>query len=88
MENAMADIDYDRFKNITFEGFREFAKDESLSKYEKIGFPDSYREGMEENIFADIKGKLGNLCKRNKVIMDIGPGCSGPKGCVSETLCL
>ena len=32
---------------------------------------------MEERIFADIKGKLKNLCKKNKVIMDICPGCSG-----------
>ena len=72
----MADIGYDRFKNLTFEGFRNLAQDKSLSKYEKIGFPDSYREDMEEKIFADIKGKLKNLCKKNKVIMDIGPGCS------------
>ena len=63
----MADIDYDRFKNLTFERFRELAQDDSLSKYEKIGFPDSYREGMEEKIFADIKGKLKNFCKKNKV---------------------
>lgn len=73
----MADIDYDRFKNLTFERFRKLAQDDSLSKYEKIDSPDSYREGMEEKIFADIKGKLKSLCKKNKVIMDIGPGCSG-----------
>lgn len=73
----MSDIDYDRFKNLTFDGFRKLAQKDSLSKYEKIGFPDSYREGKEQRIFADIKGKLRNLCKKNKIIMDIGPGCSG-----------
>lgn len=68
---------YDKFKDLRFKDFKILARDKNLSKYEKIGFPDSYREGMEENIFADIKGKLGNLCKKKKVIMDIGPGCSG-----------
>ena len=73
----MADIGYDKLKSLTFEGFRDLAQDESLSKYEKIGFPDSYRKGMEEKIFADIMGKLKNLYRKNKIVMDIGPGCSG-----------
>ena len=54
------------FTNIGFEDFRALAQDASLSKYERIGFPDSYREGLEQCIFADILGKLGNLLKRRR----------------------
>ena len=53
------------------------AGDPTLSAHEKIGFPDSYREGHEEAIFSDIVGKLSNLQGRSKTILDIGPGCSG-----------
>jgi hypothetical protein len=73
----MAEIDYDRFKNLTFEDFRRLAKTDTLSRYEKIGFPNAYREGREENIFEDITCKLGNLNKADQTIIDIGPGCSG-----------
>lgn len=73
----MTDADYERFKNLTFDDFKRLARDDSLSRYEKIGFPNSYREGKEERIFLDITHKLRNLNKRNKVVMDIGPGCSG-----------
>lgn len=66
---------YDKFKDLTFEDFKRCAKDDSLSIYEKIGFPGSYRKGKEETIFQDIKGKLTNLEKRNQLVMDIGPGC-------------
>ncbi|MBI3607904.1 MAG: SAM-dependent methyltransferase [Nitrospirae bacterium] len=69
--------DLDRFKNITFEGFKALAQDDSLTPYEKIGFPNSYRQDKEEIIFRDITNKLGNLNKRNKVVFDIGSGCSG-----------
>ncbi|MEL6524812.1 MAG: SAM-dependent methyltransferase [Chloroflexota bacterium] len=65
-----------RFAKLDFEGFRALASDESLSKYEKIGFPDSYREGYEEAIFQDILKKVPTLNAENKVILDIGPGCS------------
>ncbi len=66
-----------RFVNLTFEDFKHLAQDETLSKYEKIGFPNSYREGKEEYIFKDILSKLKNLHKTNQTIVDIGPGCSG-----------
>jgi len=69
--------DYNRFKNLTFEDFRRMAQDNTLSQYEKIGFPNAYREGREERIFQDIARKLGNLSKKNQLVMDIGPGCSG-----------
>ncbi|MGO4437941.1 class I SAM-dependent methyltransferase [Rhizobium sp. RAF56] len=64
------------FSNIGFEEFRKFASDTSMSKYEKIGFPDSYRQGSEEAIFADITSKLSNLHMTSAKVLDIGPGCS------------
>ena len=73
----MAEIDYDRFRNLTFEDFRRLAKTDTLSRYEKIGFPDAYREGREESIFKDITCKLRNLNQDNQIVIDIGPGCSG-----------
>lgn len=66
----------DRFVNIGFEDFRRFAMDPSLSKYERIGFPDSYRSGHEAAIFKDICGKLSHLSRDKLNVMDIGPGCS------------
>ncbi|MGH8574354.1 MAG: SAM-dependent methyltransferase [Gammaproteobacteria bacterium] len=68
--------DYKRFENLTFEDFRRLAGDESLSRYEKIGFPDTYRDGKEAAIWRDIMSKLPALSSRNKVVLDIGPGCS------------
>lgn len=68
--------DRNRFANLGFEDFRRLASDPTLSPYEKIGFPDAYREGMEPLIFADILAKLPPLQGRNAVVLDIGPGCS------------
>lgn len=65
-----------KFADLSFDDFRRMATDASLSRYEKIGFPDSYRKGKEKLIFQDIKRKLGLLNKKNKVVLDIGPGCS------------
>lgn len=64
------------FANLGFEDFKRLARDESLSKFERIGFPDNYRMGQEENIFADIRTKLNALDAQNKTVLDIGPGCS------------
>lgn len=64
------------FANIGFEDFRRLAQDESLSKYERIGFPDNYRAGYEVAIFSDIKSKLTNLHGEGRLVLDIGPGCS------------
>ena len=68
--------EYSRFAELTFDDFKRMAKDDSLSRYEKIGFPNSYREGKEESIFADIRAKLPALSEKNKTIVDVGPGCS------------
>ena len=65
-----------RFANLGFEDFRKLATDDSLSKYERIGFPDNYRSGKEEAIFRDISSKLSLLNQESKMILDIGPGCS------------
>jgi len=67
---------YERFAELTFDDFRRMATDDSLSAYEKIGFPDEYREGSEEAIFEDIVAKLPALTGTQRTILDIGPGCS------------
>jgi hypothetical protein len=72
----MARTDDRRFADLTFDDFRRLASDTSLSPYEKIGFPDEYREGYEPAIFADIATKLPVLDRRERVVLDIGPGCS------------
>ena len=64
------------FSNMGFEDFRCLAGDMSLSKYERIGFPDSYRKGFEAAIFLDILQKLPHLEAANMSVIDIGPGCS------------
>ena len=65
-----------RFSDIAFSDFERLASDSSLSKYEKIGFPDSFREGFEEIIYKDIASKCTGISNSNKVVVDIGPGCS------------
>lgn len=68
--------DFDRFKSLSFEDFKELAKDESLSVYQKIGFPDEYRKGKEHLILNDIINKLNIRDAQSKVLLDIGIGCS------------
>ncbi len=64
------------FLNLKFDDFKKMSKDKNLSIYEKIGFPDNYREGKEHLIFNDIKSKITLLSRKNKMVLDIGPGCS------------
>lgn len=64
------------YANIGFEDFRRLAQQPGLSKYERIGFPDSYRAGFEAEILRDILGKLTRLNGERQVVLDIGPGCS------------
>lgn len=73
-------MDPNRFADLTYDGFRELARDESLSPHEKVGFPDSYRAGKEEAILWDVRSKLSNLeqdDRRGRRVLDVGPGCSG-----------
>jgi 2-polyprenyl-3-methyl-5-hydroxy-6-metoxy-1,4-benzoquinol methylase len=62
---------------LSYDGFRELARDGSLSPHEKVGFPDSYRAGREEAILRDIRSKLTNLDSPGRRFLDIGPGCAG-----------
>jgi SAM-dependent methyltransferase len=71
-----SDQPHQEFANLSFEHFRRLATEESRSIYEKIGFPDSYREGKEGLIFRDILSKLTVLSGTGKIVLDIGPGCS------------
>jgi hypothetical protein len=71
----MGEHQYARFANLNFEDFRALAQDDSLSANEKIGFPESYRAGKEAAILGDIAAKLPALAQRNRVVLDIGPGC-------------
>ncbi len=73
---SVSDEQYQKFANPTFDDFRKMAQDKSLSQYEKIGFPDSYRQGKEEFIFQNIVDNLPLLNEREKVVLDVGPGCS------------
>jgi len=61
---------------LTFDDFKRLASDKSLSRYEKIGFPDSYRKEHEQNMLNDILAKLPFDKVKNKTILDIGCGCS------------
>lgn len=65
-----------QFSKIGFEDFRHLARAPNLSKYERIGFPDKYRDGFEAAIYSDICTKLTNLSSENQIVLDIGPGCS------------
>jgi hypothetical protein len=68
--------DFSMFADLDFEDFKRMASNPSLSRHQKVGFPDSYREGKEEVIFADIRKKLKSLNKVAKNVLEIGPGCS------------
>lgn len=72
--------DRSRFADLDFEGFRRLASDPTLSRYEKIGFPDSYREGLESEIYKDLLSKLPALSADGTTVLDIGPGCSDLPG--------
>ena len=58
--------------DLTFNDFKERAKNQSLSKWEKIGFPDSYRKNTEKYIFEDIASKLHLKADSVHRILDIG----------------
>lgn len=71
-KNNQHNNDFDR---LTFESYAQRASDVNLSKYEKVGFPDYYRENREALIFQDIYQKL-RLDRESITVLDIGCGCS------------
>ena len=72
------ELSFDQFQNpFKFEDFIPLVNDRGLSKYQKIGFPDDYREGKEAFIFEDIVRKIDfDFESKGKIFLDIGPGCS------------
>lgn len=72
---AAEDSDLARFRNLDYEGFRELARDPSLDRWQKIGFPTTYRRGLENTILQDIRSKLRALDRKSKRVLDIGAGC-------------
>ena len=62
---------------LTYDKSRLLAKEKTLSRHEKIGFPDKYREGYADYILEDIcsESKLSNLKSLGKIVVDIGCGC-------------
>lgn len=67
---------YQQFENLSYDDFRRMAIDKTLSRHEKVGFPNSYRESKEKHIFNDVLRKLPLLQTENKTVIEIGPGCS------------
>lgn len=65
-----------RFDHLDFDAFRALAGNPSLSRHEKVGFPDGYRQGKEEAIFRDVVAKLGSLQRHGARVIEVGPGCS------------
>jgi 2-polyprenyl-3-methyl-5-hydroxy-6-metoxy-1,4-benzoquinol methylase len=68
-------VDAERFASLSFEDFKALALEEGLSDHERIGFPDSYREGQEEIILDDLRSKATNLDVPQRVTVDVGCGC-------------
>lgn len=65
-----------RADGLTFESFRELAVRDGLSRHERVGFPNAYREGRERAIFDDMLAKLRALRRTGRRLLDIGPGCA------------
>lgn len=70
-----ANSDTECFASLTYKDFQHLARQPSLSPHNRIGFPDSYREGFEDAIFHDIATKLPRLIGAPGTVIDIGPGC-------------
>lgn len=64
-----------QFAKLTYDRFRQLARDESLSESEKIGYPNAFRDGYERAILADFCSKLPALLRRGATILDLGCGC-------------
>lgn len=69
----MSKIDFSRLK---YDDFKKLALEENISRNEKVGFPDNYREGFIDFIIQDIFSKLEVENNKNTSFFDIGCGCS------------
>jgi 2-polyprenyl-3-methyl-5-hydroxy-6-metoxy-1,4-benzoquinol methylase len=69
-----------RFAGLTYEQFRELARDSTLSASERVGFPDAMREGYEDAILADLLTKLPALGRPGAKVLDIGIGAGALAG--------
>jgi hypothetical protein len=67
---------HERFSALGFDDFQQMARDESLTPNERSGFPESYRDGAEQGILADIVAKLPVLAGSRAVVADIGCGAT------------
>jgi len=61
--------------NISFDDFRVLASRDGLKPNERIDDPLDLRTGKTDATFADILLKLPRLTERERVVVDIGPGC-------------
>jgi 2-polyprenyl-3-methyl-5-hydroxy-6-metoxy-1,4-benzoquinol methylase len=68
-------VDPSRLARLHYEDFKALASEDGLSPHERIGFPDAYREGMEDAILADLRSKASNLDVPSSAVVDIGCGC-------------
>lgn len=76
MEAVLMGTDFSLFENLSYERFKELAKDNRLDKIEKVGFPIEYRKGKESFILDDILTKLELNNREDRTVIDIGCGCS------------
>jgi 2-polyprenyl-3-methyl-5-hydroxy-6-metoxy-1,4-benzoquinol methylase len=68
-------VDPNRFAKLSYDDFKALATEEDLSPNERVGFPDSYREGRQDAMLQDIRSKLPNLDTPGRQVVDIGCGC-------------
>ena len=68
-------VDPSMFAKLRYDDFKTLATEEGLSLHERVGAPDSYYEGRQDAILADIRAKLSNLETPGRQVVDIGCGC-------------
>ena len=74
LEN-MQSIDFIHI-DLNYDSFRKLAQNQHLSENERLGFPNSYREGFIADIVEDIVHKLELTQKPDSMFLDIGCGAS------------
>lgn len=71
----MGQIDFQRYRHLTFEDFKKLALDPSLPEYERIGFPAEYRRGFDALILSEMRAKVPALDRHGARVIDLGCGC-------------